>query len=65
MVGSVQPILCNRGSDSSIDDNSASTLELDKFTVSGSHVTVNTAKRTDIAIEELDNDIVSYTNEGN
>ena len=60
------PSLCSRGSDSSSScDNSASASEFSKFTVTGSTVTIDKAELTDISIEEMDDDIMSYTNEGN
>ena len=40
-------------------------MELSEFTVTGSTITVDTAELTDISIEELEDDIVSYTNKGN
>ena len=64
-LGSVPPNLCSRGSDLSSDNDSALALELSKYTVSGSTITANTAELTDISIKELDDDIVSYTNNGN
>ena len=63
--GSVPPSLCRRGSDLSSDDHSALASELSKFTVSGSTTAVDTAELTDISIEELEDDVVSYTNQGN
>ena len=63
---SVPPSLCSRRSDSSSScGNSASALELSKFTVTESTISVDTAELTDISIEELEDDIVSYTNKGN
>ena len=66
MPGSVPSSLCSRGSNSSSScDDIASASKFSKFTVTGSTITADTAEPTDISIEELEDDIVSYTNKGN
>ena len=62
-LGSVPPHLCSGGSNSS--GSSYKLASAFEFIVTGSTITVNTAELTDISIEELEDDIVSYTNEGN
>ena len=59
-LGSVPPSLCSGGSSSS--GSSCESASASEFTVSGSTITVDTAELTDISIEELEDDIVSYTN---
>ena len=62
--------LCNKDdpSDLSSNDAPASGLELSKFTVSSTTITTDTPELTAtfcISTEELEEDIMNYTNEGN
>ena len=65
MLDSLPPSLFSEESELSSDNDSASALELSKFMVSGSTISVDSAELTaEIFIEELEDDIVSYTNKG-